>query len=426
MNEIPLSVLFTILFILLILSAFFSSSETALMTLNRLKLKNLAKTSRGAQLAQRLLLEPDRLIGLILIGNNFINIAASTISTITAFKIAADTSITPEAAAAYATVILTLLILIFAEVTPKTFAALNPEMIAFPASYVLTPLLKLLYPLVWATNLLTNGILRMIGVPKEIAEQALSKEELRTLVIENHNLKPDPKQKMMINVLDLEHISVYDIMVPRNEVVGIDITDDWPDILKQLENTYLTRLPVYEEDINNIIGILHIRTILPQLSQNRLDLKGLKSVLRKPYFVPEGVNLTIQLKEFQRRERRLGLVVDEYGDIQGLITIDDVLEEIVGEFTSEPKNRGRNILKVGDDTYQIDGRIQIRSLNRRMQWDLPVDGASTLSGLITEYLGNLPKKDTAIQLNNYRITILSVNDDNVVNKVMINKVLNSD
>ena len=419
MNEIPLSVLFSILFILLILSAFFSSSETALMTLNRLRLKNLAKTSKGAKLAQNLLKEPDRLIGLILIGNNFINIAASTISTITAFKIAADSSITPEAAAAYATVMLTLLILIFAEVTPKTYAALHPERIAFPAAFILTPLLKLLYPLVWITNILTNGILRAIGVPKEIAEQALSREELRTLVIENHNLKPDAKQKMMINVLDLEHIDVNDIMVPRNEVVGIDITDNWPDILQQLVNTYLTRLPVYEEDINNIIGILHIRTILPQLSQNTLDLNGLKAVLRKPYFVPERVNLTIQLKEFQKRERRLGLVVDEYGDIQGLITIDDVLEEIVGEFTSEPKNRGRNILKVGEHKYKIDGRIQIRSLNRRMQWDLPLDGASTLSGLITEHLGNLPKKDTAIKLNNYQITILSVSDDNVVNKVIV-------
>jgi len=419
MNEIPLGVLFSILFILLILSAFFSSSETALMTLNRLRLKNLAKTSKGAKLAQNLLEEPDRLIGLILIGNNFINITASTISTITAFKIAADSSIAPEAAAAYATVILTLLILIFAEVTPKTYAALHPERIAFPAAFILTPLLKLLYPLVWITNILTNGILRAIGVPKEIAEQALSREELRTLVIENHNLKPDAKQKMMINVLDLEHIDVNDIMVPRNEVVGIDITDSWSDILQQLVNTYLTRLPVYKEDLNNIIGILHIRTILPQLSQNILDLNGLKAVLRKPYFVPEGANLTTQLKEFQKRERRLGLVVDEYGDIQGLITIDDVLEEIVGEFTSEPKNRGRNILKIGEHEYKIDGRIQIRSLNRRMQWALPLDGASTLSGLITAHLGNLPKKDTAIKINNYQITILSVNADNVVNKVIV-------
>ncbi|HPI96126.1 MAG TPA: CNNM domain-containing protein, partial [Gammaproteobacteria bacterium] len=294
MSEIPLSVLMGILALLIVFSAFFSSSETALMTLNRLKLKNLAKTSKGAKLAQKLLNQPDRLIGLILIGNNFINIAASTIATIAAFKIANDSSLTPEAAAAYGTIILTLLILIFAEVTPKTYAALHPERIAFPASFILTPLLKILYPIVWTTNLMTNGILRIIGVPKDVAEQALSREELRTLVIENHSIRPDAKQKMVINLLDLEHITVDDIMVPRSEVVGIDITDNWDDIIKQLVNTYLTRLPIYEEDINNVIGILHIRTILPRLSQGKLDLEGLLSVLRKPYFVPEGANLTTQ------------------------------------------------------------------------------------------------------------------------------------
>jgi Mg2+/Co2+ transporter CorB len=259
----------------------------------------------------------------------------------------------------------------------------------------------------------------LLGVPKEIAQQALSREELRTLMIENNNIKPDVKQKMMINILDLEHINVEDIMVPRSEVVGIDITDDWNEILNQLVNTYLTRLPVYKEDINNIIGVLHIRTILPQLSQNRLDLKGLRKVLRKPYFVPEGANLTIQLKEFQRKERRLGLVVDEYGDVMGLVTIDDILEEIVGDFTSEPQNRGRHIHKKGKNQYYIDGRIQIRSLNRRMQWDLPLDGASTLNGLITEHLVNIPNEQTAIKIKNFQITILSVNDDNVVDKVMI-------
>lgn len=419
MNDIPLSLLFTSLGILIVLSAFFSSSETALMTLNRLRLKNLAQNSKGARLAQKLLKQPDRLIGLILIGNNFINIAASTITTIAAFKLATDYSISSEAAAAYGTIILTLLILIFAEVTPKTYAALHPERIAFPAAFILTPLMKIMYPLVWITNFMTNGLLRLIGVPKEVAEQALSREELRTLMIENQNIKPDTKQTMMINILDLEHIDVDDIMVPRNEVVGIDINDDWSKILNQLVNTYLTRLPVYQEDLNHIIGILHIRTILPKLSKNKLDLKGLKSVLRKPYFVPEGANLIIQLKEFQKRERRLGLIVDEYGDIQGLITIDDILEEIVGDFTSEPQNRGRNILKKSNKEYHIDGRIQIRSLNRRMQWDLPLDGASTLSGLITEHLGNLPKKNTAVKIKNYFITIISVNDDNVINKVML-------
>ncbi|HFC29482.1 MAG TPA: DUF21 domain-containing protein, partial [Oceanospirillales bacterium] len=347
------------------------------------------------------------------------NIAASTIATITAFKIADNSSISPEAAAAYGTMLLTLVILIFAEVTPKTYAALHPERIAFPAAYILTPLLKIIYPLVWVTNILTNGILRALGVPKELAEQALSREELRTLVIENHSLRPDNKHEMMINVLDLEHISVADIMVPRHEVVGIDITDDWSKIIEQLVGTYLTRLPVFKEDINQVVGILHIRTILPQLAQNKLNLKGLRSVLRKPYFVPESAKLTTQLKEFQRKERRMGLVVDEYGEVQGLITIDDILEEIVGEFTSEPQNRGRHIIKKGEDTYFVDGRIQIRSLNRRLQWDLPLDEASTLSGLITEHLGNLPNKHTCLQIKNYRITILSVNEDNVINKAKV-------
>lgn len=419
MNEVPLSFLLSILVVLVILSAFFSSSETALMTLNRIRLKNKAKTSKSARLAQKLLEEPDRLIGLILIGNNFINIAASTVTTFAAFKVATDHAISPEAAAAYGTILLTLLILIFAEVTPKTYAALHPERIAFPAAYILTPLLKILYPLVWATNLLTNGILRLLGVPKEVAEQALSRAELRTLMIENHSLKPDTKQQMMINILDLEHIDVDDIMVPRSDVVGIDITDDWDEILKQLENTYLTRLPVFEEDINKVIGILHIRTILPQLSQSILDLKGLRKVLRKPYFVPEGANLIIQLKEFQKRRRRMGLVVDEYGDILGLVTIDDILEEIVGDFTSEPKNNGRQIIKQDNNNYIINGKIQLRSLNRRMQWEFPLEGASTLSGLITEQLGDIPNKDTAIKIDGYIVTILSVDDDNLVKRARV-------
>ncbi len=419
MNDIPLSALLTVLVVLLFLSAFFSSSETALMTLNRIRLKNKSKTNKSAQLAEKLLQQPDRLIGLILIGNNFINIAASTVTTFAAFKIANDHSISPEAAAAYGTVLLTLLILIFAEVTPKTYAALHPERIAFPAAYILTPLLKILYPLVWTTNLLTNGILRMLGVPKEVAHQALSREELRTLMIENQSLKPDTKQQMMINILDLENIDVDDIMVPKNEVVGIDITDDWPSILNQLENTYLTRLPVYKEDINNVIGTLHIRTILPQLSKSSLDLRGLRKVLRKPYFVPEGANLIIQLQEFQKCERRMGLVVDEYGDIQGLVTIDDILEEIVGDFTSEPKNRGRHIIKQNDNKFIVDGRIQLRSLNRRMQWNLPLDDASTLSGLITVHLGDIPNKGTALKLGKYKITILSIDDDNLVKRARI-------
>jgi Mg2+/Co2+ transporter CorB len=393
------------------------------MTLNRIKLKNQVKHNKGARLAESLLKQPDRLIGLILIGNNFVNIAASTVTTIAAFKLASDHSISPEAAATYGTFILTFLILIFAEVTPKTYAALHPEGIAFPASYILTPLLKLLYPLVWGTNILTNGLLRLIGVPKNIAEQALSREELRTLVIENHNIKPDARQQMMINIMDLEHIRIDDIMVPRNDIVGIDISVPWKDITQQIYETYLTRLPVYEDDINNIIGILHIRTILPKLAKGNLNLDGLKSILRKPYFVPEKASLILQMKEFQKRERRMGIVVNEYGDVQGLITIDDILEEIVGDFTSEPKNRGRHIVLNKDGEYVVDGRITIRSINRRLQWDLPMDYASTLSGLVTEYLGELPNENTAIKIQGYQICILKVDEASVISKVSIKKII---
>lgn len=414
MDEIPLSWLFATLVGLLFLSAFFSSSETALMALNRARMRHHAKTHRGARLAKQLLDQPDRLIGLILIGNNFVNILASAVTTVAAIRIAGEKGI------AWGTVFLTIVVLIFAEVTPKTFAALHPEKIAYRTSYVLAPLLKIMYPVVWFTNLLSNGLLRLLGIPKDIAEEALSREELKTLVIENNNIRPDINQKMMINVMDLDDINIEDIMVPRNEIVGIDIKDDWKKIEKQLAETYLTRLPVYEDDINNVIGTLHIRTVLPLLATGQLNHKTLRGVLRKPYFVPEGADLATQLKEFQKRERRMGLVVDEYGDVQGLVTLDDILEEIVGDFTSEPKNRGRHVTKVGDNAYMVDGRIPIRSLNRRMQWDLPFEDASTISGLITEQLEDMPNPGATVNINGYQMTVKEVDEDKVVRKVIIN------
>ncbi len=414
MDEIPISWLVATLVALLVLSAFFSSAETALMALNRVRLKHKAKKHRGARLAQQLLNQPDRLIGLILIGNNFVNILASAVTTVAAIRIAGEKGI------AWGTIFLTIVVLIFAEVTPKTFAALYPEKIAYRASYVLAPLLKIMYPVVWFTNILSNGLLRLLGVPKAMAEEALSREELKTLVIENDSLRPDINQKMMINVMDLDNINIEDIMVPRNEIVGIDLNDDWATIEKQLVNSYLTRLPVYENDINDVVGTLHIRTVLPLLAKGRLDKKSLRSVLRKPYFVPEGADLATQLKEFQKRERRMGLVVDEYGDVQGLVTLDDILEEIVGDFTSEPKNRGRHVTKVADNAYMVDGRIPIRSLNRRMQWDLPFEEASTISGLITELLEDMPSPGSTVDVNGYHMTVKEVDEDKVVRKVIIN------
>lgn len=413
LDALPTNYLLIAIGVLLLLSAFFSSSETALMALNRLKLKNDAKIKKGAYLAQKLLEQPDRLIGLILIGNNFINIAATALTTIVAIKIAGDKGV------AYGTAFLTFAILIFSEVTPKTYAALHPEKIAYFAAFVLTPLLKILYPLVWITNLFTNGILRLLGVPQSIAKEALSHEELRTLVVENNSINPNEHQNMMINVMNLDHITLEDVMVPRNEIQGININDEWPVIEKQLIDTYLTRLPVYQDNIDEVIGILHIRTILSLLNNKTLDKTRLRKILRKPYFVPESASLSAQLKEFQRKERRMGLVVDEYGDMVGLVTLDDILEEIVGKFTSEPGDRGLKIIKQGDKQYLVKGRIAIRSLNRRLQWALPIEGATTINGLITDYLQDLPNKDLAVEIEGYRMTILETTDDNIISKVLI-------
>ncbi len=413
LDSIPISYLLIAIGVLLLLSAFFSSSETALMSINRLKLKNDAKRIKGAYLAQKLLEKPDRLIGLILVGNNFINIAASALTTVAAIKIAGDKGL------AYGTTFLTFALLIFSEITPKTYAALYPEKIGYKFSYILTPLSKLLHPLVYFTNLITNGLLRLLGVPKEIAREALSREELRTLVIENDLLKPDEHQKMMINIMNLEHMRLEDVMVPRNEIQAINIDDEWTAIEKQLVGTYLTRLPVYQNSIDEVIGILHIRTILSLLNNKTLDKTKLKRILRKPYFVPESARLSVQLKEFQANERRMGLVVDEYGDLVGLVTLDDILEEIVGEFTSEPGDRGLKIIKQGENTYLVKGRINIRSLNRRLNWSLPTEDATTINGLITEYLQDLPNKNTTVKIDDYRITILETSEDNIITKVLI-------
>ena len=413
LETVSINTLLIIIGVLLLLSAFFSSSETALMALNRIKLKNDARHKKGAFLAKKLLDKPDRLIGLILIGNNFINIAATALTTVVAIKIAGGKGV------AYGTAILTFAILIFSEVTPKTYAALHPEKIGYTAAFVLTPLLKVLYPVVWGTNLLTNGLLRLLGVPKSIASEALSREELKTLVIENDLINPDVHQKMMINVMNLDHINIEDVMVPRNEIQGININDDWENIEKQLVSTYLTRLPVYVDNIDQVIGILHIRTILTMLKNQNLDATKLKRILRKPYFVPENASLSDQLREFQKKERRMGLVVDEYGDLVGLVTLDDILEEIVGKFTSEPGDRGLKIIKQGEQQYLVKGRIAVRSLNRRLQWDLPTEEATTLNGLITEHLQDLPKPDLQITIDGYQMTILETNADNIISKVMI-------
>ena len=413
MEEIPLGSLYITLVILIILSGFFSSSETGLMAMNKYRLRHLANQGhRGARLAQKLLQKPDRLIGLILLGNNLVNILAASIATVIGIRLFGSNGIW------IASMVMTVIVLIFAEVAPKTVAAVHPERIAFPASYVLTILLKILYPLVWLVNGLANIVLKPFRVrtSAEVFER-LNREELKTLVQEGGQI-PDDHQRMLVNILDLEQASVEDVMIPRQDIVGLDLDDDWEEILLQLTQTVFTRLPVYRESIDQVEGLLHIRTVIARLAHGALTFDNLKRSVRKPYFVPEGTGLTQQLLEFQARERRMGLVVDEYGDIQGLVTLDDILEEIVGEYTSDSRARTRHIRKLDDGNYLVDGVATLRTLNRKTGWDLPEDEVSTLNGLLLEELADIPSGKTSIRIGRHIMTIVEIKD-NVICKVLV-------
>ena len=351
--------------------------------------------------AAKLLERPDRLIGLILLGNNFANILASSIATILALRFYGESGI------AIAAGLLTLVILIFSEVAPKTLAVLHPERFAFPATFILSPLLKLLYPLVWLVNIIANGLLRLGGINTDSeTSQSLSSEELRLVVTEAGAMIPRRHQMMLTNILDLEKVTVDDIMIPRNELVGIDMNDDWDDILKQLTNSQHTRMPVFNADINNIVGMIHVRNTLQLITQKETKKEDLKRWIRSAYFVPEGTPLNKQLLHFQREKRRSGLVVDEYGDVQGLVTLEDILEEIVGEFTTDPALHIKEVHRQTDGTFLVDGSASIRELNRVMQWELPTDGPKTFSGLITEHMENIPKPGTSLMLAGYPVEIV--------------------
>jgi Mg2+/Co2+ transporter CorB len=413
LDEISTGSLYFVLLILIVLSGFFSSSETGLMALNKYRLRHLANTGhRGARLAQGLLRKPDRLIGLVLLGNNLVNSTAASIAPVIAIRVFGDNGIW------ISTLVMTVVVLIFAEVAPKTVAALHPERIALPASFVLSGLLKVFYPFVWLVNGFANFLLRPLGIrtSSDIIER-LNREELRTLLQEGGQL-PSEHQAMLLNILDLEQAVVDDVMVPRGEIVGIDLDDDWEQILQQLTQTVYTRLPVYRENIDQVEGFLHVRTIISKISQHSLKYEDLLKSVRKPYFIPEDTPLTHQLLEFQRRERRLGLVVDEYGDIQGLVTLDDILEEIVGEYTTMGRTTTRQLRKLDDGNYLVDGAASIRTLNRRTGWSLPHDEAHTLSGLLIEQLEMIPEGKTSIRIGDHIMTIIEIRD-NMIHKVLV-------
>lgn len=408
MDDISSTALVISLCGLVLLSGFFSSSETGMMALNRYRLKHLAKTgNRGAKNTQKLLERLDRLIGVILIGNNFVNIAASAIATVLCIRLYGDAGI------AVATIGLTVVILIFGEVTPKTLAALFPEKIAFPASYILGPMQKLLFPLVWGVNLFTTGLLKLMGVKREDSEgDHLSQEELRTIVNEAGGLIPKKHRDMLISILDLEKVTVNDIMVPRNEIVGIDLDDDNDTILRQLRASQHTRLPVYRGDINNVAGILHLRSTSRMLQASEFSPEMLLELSSEPYFIPESTPLHTQLINFQKAKRRIGIVVDEYGDVLGIATLEDILEEIVGEFTTDfAASSSPDILPQDDGTYIIDGSTHIRTINKALSTDLPTTGPKTLNGLITEALESIPESNVCLRTDGLRIEVLQIKDN---------------
>ncbi len=409
----PLGLLFSILAGLIILSAFFSSSETGMMSLNRYRLKHLVKNKhKGAERATRLLEKPDRLIGVILIGNNLVNILATSLTTLIAIRIAGETGVI------IASMILTLVILIFAEVTPKTIAALHPERIAFPASWVLRPLQVILWPFVWLINRVSNFLVRLFGVDPDNhnSDEHLNPDELRTVVDEAGDLIPDRHQGMLLNVLDLEKVTVEDIMIPRNEVIGLDLNDDISVLMQEIRASEYTRLPVFEEDINKIVGILHLRNSARFIhgDDTTVTKEAIKRFSSEPYFVPEATPLHTQLLNFQKAKTRMGMVVDEYGEVQGIVTLEDLLEEIVGDFTTNSAEEDHeDITKLEGDWYLIDGSASIREINRALSWEMPTDGPKTLNGLSVEYLENIPDANISYDIGQYRFATVEISDKRI-------------
>ena len=410
MDSIPLSSLFITLAILLLLSAFFSSSETGLMSLNRYKMRHLAEQGhKGAKLAKKLLAKTDVLLSLILICNNLVNIAASAIATLIGMRLAGDAGV------AVATGALTFFMLVFAEILPKTIAALYPENIGFFASYILTPLKKLLTPVVFFMNMIINGLMKLLRIRQNEAK-GLSAEELRGVVLEAGKFIPTEHQEMLISILDMEKVTVDDIMVPRNDIGGIDIDDDWKSIMRQLTGAAHARVVIYRGNMDkNVLGMLRVREAFRlMLERNEFTKEMLVRAVDEVYFIPEGTPLTIQLMNFKINKERIGLVVDEYGDIKGLVTLKDILEEIVGEFTtSTAPSLEEEVKPQSDGTMIIEGSANLRDLNKLFDWNLPIDEARTFNGLILEHLEKIPDEDTEFELYNLKVTILEVADNMV-------------
>ncbi|PWY56672.1 magnesium/cobalt efflux protein [Legionella qingyii] len=404
-----LSTLFLILLFLILLAAFFAATEIGMMSINRYKLKHLVKKeNKQATRVNQILSRPDRLLSVVLIGNTLANILASTIATLIGQRVYGDAGI------AIATIILTLVILVFAEMIPKTFAAIYPQKVAFATSLPLQILQLIFAPLVYISSSMSNGVLRLFRISiDKIQKEFLTNEELRSVVHEAGGLLPVEHKSMLISLLDLEQATVEDIMIPKSDIVGIDIEEPWSEILYQLETAKHTRLPLYRNSIDDLVGMIHVRDVLNLAIDNELDLKSLLKAADEPYYIPEATSLNIQILNFRKMKRRSSFVVDEYGDIQGLVTMEDILEEIVGEFTTDVAALSRDITPQSDGSVIVDASITLRHLNRLMGWQLPMIGPKTLSGLIVEHLGYIPPADSCLTIENYRMEILRVGDNTI-------------
>lgn len=399
--------LWVFLFFLIILSGFFSACETAMMSLNRYKLRHMARVNKQARRALKLLERPDRLLGVILIANNFTDIMASAIVTLLTVRIFGNEDVL------LATLSVTLLALIFAEVTPKTLAALHPNAVAFPSAIILEGLLKIIYPLVWLTNGISNGFLKLFGIAPHLhPHEALSVDELKHLVNEGSDQIPLHHRTMLLSVFDLEKTLVKDVMIHRTEIIGLDLNQPWQKLLSQLKQARHSTFPVYKGNINEPMGFLSMQHALNPLIEGTLNEKTLSSLLTAPYFIPETTPLHTQLLQFQSEKRNLGLVVNEYGDIVGLLTLVDLLEEIVGEFTVDHISH-RPVFKKSDGSYIVKGSALIRDLNRQLHWNIPSLEAKTLGGAISTYLQTTPEGPLCLQLENYNIEVLEVLDQTI-------------
>lgn len=419
MDSIPISTLFILLILLLILSAYFSSSETGLLSLNRYRVRYLAdKGNRGAQKAEKLLKKTDILLSFILIFNNLVNIMASALATMIGLRLGGDAGV------AIATGVLTFAMLVFSEIFPKTVAAIYPEKIGFFSSHILSVLIKIFLPLVYFINFFTNGLMRLIGLKPDIKSHSISAEELRSIVNESGKFIPRAHQQMLLSILDMEKVTVEDIMVPRNEISGINIEDDWKSIMRQLNHAAHSRIVLYKENMDeNALGILRVREAYRLMTNtNEFTKETLMRAADEIYFIPEGTTLNAQLLNFKNNKERIGLVVDEYGDIKGLVTLEDILEEIVGEFTtSNLPSIEDEVQPQSDGTVIIDGSANIRDLNKMFNWHLDTDDARTFNGFILEHLEDIPQEGTEWRIGNLKIKILEVSD-NMIKQAKVKKL----